>query len=118
MHPEDLDQICDQLTADLMALVNVETGGPVITGVDKSSRSYRRSPEDALPDLSLDWGRGGLIETVSSPKPESCMRLTSIGARAITAGGTVNRLWSRIPSSTVLPSVEVEDSASILGNSV
>ena len=51
-----------------MALVNVETGGPVITGVDKSSRWYRRSPEDTLPDLFLDWERSGLIETVWSPK--------------------------------------------------
>ena len=47
-----------------MALVNVDTGGPVITGVDKSSRWYRRSPEDTLPDLFLNWERSGLIETV------------------------------------------------------
>ena len=51
-----------------MALVNVDTGGPVITCVDKSSRWYRRSPEDTLPDLFLDWERSGLIETVWSPK--------------------------------------------------
>ena len=70
--------------ADLMALVNVETGGPVITGVDKSSRWYRRSPEDTLPDLFLDWERSGLIETVWSPKTEIVHAPYGHGARAIT----------------------------------
>ena len=55
VHPENLDKICAQLTADLMVLVNVGLAAPVITGVDKSSRWYRRSPEERAADLFLDW---------------------------------------------------------------
>ena len=112
VHPEDLDKICAQLTADLMALVNVETGGPVITGVDKSSRWYRRSPEDTLPDLFLDWERSGLIETVWSPKT-GIVHAPYVHWRSgdHRPEGLLLAYGPGIPSSTVLPSIEVEDLA-------
>ena len=112
VHPEDLDKLCAQLTADLMALVNVETGGPVITGVDKSSRWYRRSPEDTLPDLFLDWERSGLIETVWSPKTE-IVHAPYVHWRSgdHRPEGLLLAYGPGIPSSTVLPSIEVEDLA-------
>ena len=98
--------------ADLMALVNVETGGPIITGVDKSSRWYRRSPEDTLPDLFLDWERSGLIETVWSPKT-GIVHAPYVHWRSgdHRPEGLLLAYGSGIPSSTVLPSIEVEDLA-------
>ena len=95
VHPEDLDKICAQLTADLMALVNVETGGPVITGVDKSSRWYRRSPRRhaARPIPRLGAQRADRNRVVAENRNRACaLRALALGRSP--TGGTVTRLWS------------------------
>ncbi|MFD8493915.1 alkaline phosphatase family protein [Amycolatopsis sp. NPDC059657] len=66
--PTDYDAVCDQLTEDLLALVNVETGEPVVRAVSRTSDHYDREADDSLPDLLIDWGRSGPIETVWSAK--------------------------------------------------
>jgi predicted AlkP superfamily phosphohydrolase/phosphomutase len=66
--PEEVDAVCRRLANDLLALVNVDTGGPVIRGVERSDRRYSRSPTDRMPDLFIDWERSAPIETVWSPK--------------------------------------------------
>ena len=63
-----LDAVCEQLRKDLLALVNVVTGEPVVRRVERSDRWYGRSSTDTLPDLFIDWQRSALIETVWSPK--------------------------------------------------
>jgi hypothetical protein len=63
-----MDKVCSELSKDLLSLVNVDTGNPVVRSVERSDRWYRRSPEDTFPDLFVEWHRSGLIETVWSPK--------------------------------------------------
>jgi hypothetical protein len=65
---EAIETVIAALERDLRALVNVETGGPVIRGVERAERWYRREPIDTLPDLFLDWERSAPIETVWSEK--------------------------------------------------
>jgi predicted AlkP superfamily phosphohydrolase/phosphomutase len=64
----EFDVVCDRLAADLLDLVNVETGRPVVDAVTRTDEHYRRHPDDMLPDLFIDWNRRSLIETVWSPK--------------------------------------------------
>lgn len=112
VHPDDLDKICAELTTDLMALVNLDTGGPVITGVDRSSRWYRRSPEDTLPDLFLDWERSSLIETVWSPKTGIVHApYTHWRSGDHRPDGLLLACGPGIPAGMVLPAIEVEDIA-------
>lgn len=63
----ELDELFDRLREDLLALVNVDTGAPVINAVERSDCHYAREPVDALPDLFLDWNHDRPIETVWSP---------------------------------------------------
>jgi len=68
VQPNEVDAVCQQLRNDLLALVNVVTGEPVIRRVERSDRWYRRSSTDTLPDLFIDWQRTSPIETIWSPK--------------------------------------------------
>ena len=65
---EAMDGLAASLERDLLALINVETGGPVIRGVEPAERWYRRSDGDTIPDLFLDWERSAPIESVWSAK--------------------------------------------------
>ncbi|MEA2159847.1 MAG: hypothetical protein QOD66_2227 [Solirubrobacteraceae bacterium] len=69
VHPgRELDELCRRLEADLLALINVDTGGKVITGVERSDTHYERESLDALPDLFVQWNQDDPIETVWSPR--------------------------------------------------
>ena len=64
----DFDATCEQLRHDLLALVNVDTGGAVVRTVERTDAHYRRARLDALPDLLIEWNHEAPIETVWSPK--------------------------------------------------
>lgn len=68
VRPEEVDALSARLSRDLLALVNVDTGGRVVRGVERSDRWYRRSAVDTIPDLFVDWERTALVETVWSSK--------------------------------------------------
>jgi predicted AlkP superfamily phosphohydrolase/phosphomutase len=62
------ERVAARLRADLRALVNVATGGPVVHDLLPASRWYRRSPGDTLPDLFVAWERSRPIEQIWSPQ--------------------------------------------------
>ena len=64
----EFDAACEQLTRDLLALVNVDTGAPVVRSVERTDARYARAHRDELPDLLIDWNHDALTETVWSPK--------------------------------------------------
>jgi predicted AlkP superfamily phosphohydrolase/phosphomutase len=64
----ELDALCDQIRSDLLALVNVATGRPVVRAVERTDRHYSRAPQDSLPDLLVEWRSDEQIETVWSAK--------------------------------------------------
>lgn len=64
----EYDAVCDRLAEDLLALVNVDTGGPVVRHVARIDDHYHREPVDSLPDLLIDWAHDAPVDTVWSPK--------------------------------------------------
>lgn len=68
LDPADVEALRARLTADLLALVNVETGGPVVNAVIDASDAFDRESDDTLPDLFIDWERSAPIEVVWSAR--------------------------------------------------
>ena len=64
---EDRSAVLRWLVARLGELVNVETGGRVVRRCTVSDDVYRRSDDDAMPDLFIEWERTAPIEHVWSP---------------------------------------------------
>ena len=64
---DEFDQLCRRLAEDLLAIVNVDTGPPVVRRVERTDRHYRRERLDALPDLLLEWNHDRPVETIWSP---------------------------------------------------
>lgn len=64
----DYDEFCQQLTKDLMAIVNDRTGEPLVKNVIRVSDYYQGEYLNNLPDLIVEWNRQTPILFVSSPK--------------------------------------------------
>ncbi len=65
--PNDVDTVIAELTRDLMALVDVDSGRPVVRSVERSN--HRRYDGDTFPDLFVEyWDWVTLQQTVWSPK--------------------------------------------------
>ena len=64
----DFERVCDQLAADLLDIVKVESGEPLVHGVTRASEHYERLEPDAFPDLLVEWDRRSPTRTVYSPK--------------------------------------------------
>ncbi len=64
----ELEALCRRLESDLLGLVNVDTGTPVVESVERSDSYYERASLDALPDLFVEWNTEHPIETVWSPR--------------------------------------------------
>jgi predicted AlkP superfamily phosphohydrolase/phosphomutase len=65
---DELDGLIATLERELLALTNVETGGPVVRALHRCDRHHRRAPGDTMPDLFVEWERSAPVETISSPR--------------------------------------------------
>jgi predicted AlkP superfamily phosphohydrolase/phosphomutase len=63
----ELERLAARLTADLLAIVNLDTGRPLVRSVVRSEDVLERSDDDGLPDLFVEWDRSAPIERVWSP---------------------------------------------------
>jgi predicted AlkP superfamily phosphohydrolase/phosphomutase len=112
VQPDEVDTVCRRLTDDLLALVNLDTGGPVIRAVERAEAWHRRSPQDTLPDLFIDWERGAPIETVWSPKTGLVhARYTNWRSGDHRPDGLLLAYGPGIPTGTTLPAMATEDLA-------
>ncbi|HEV2781745.1 MAG TPA: alkaline phosphatase family protein [Actinophytocola sp.] len=69
VHPgAEYDRVCARLAEDLLALVNLDTGAPVVRAVTRAEDHYDREENDTLPDLFIDWSHEAPVETVWSPR--------------------------------------------------
>ena len=74
------DAVCDQLTRDLLALKDADTGAPIVRNVLRTRSLYRGAYLDHLPDLVVQWrmevpvrsARSKKIGTLAGPCP--CVR--------------------------------------------
>jgi predicted AlkP superfamily phosphohydrolase/phosphomutase len=64
----ELDAVIAQLREDLLAVENTDTGAPLIRDVWRTDDWYDGPRRDALPDLFVDWNRGGPMRRARSPK--------------------------------------------------
>jgi predicted AlkP superfamily phosphohydrolase/phosphomutase len=104
--------VVEQVTQDLLALVNVATGARVVQAVHRADGWYRRSPTDTMPDLFVDWERSGLIETVWSPKT-GLVRAPYKNWRTgdHRPDGLLLTFGPGVPTARELPAIEIEDLA-------
>lgn len=112
VRPDEIDAVSRQLSADLLALVNVDTGGPVVRRLQPSNRWYRRSANDTFPDLFVEWERSGPVETVWSPKTGLVHApYTNWRSGDHRPDGLLLALGPGIPSGKMLPALDIEDLA-------
>jgi predicted AlkP superfamily phosphohydrolase/phosphomutase len=112
VEPGEVGAVCQRLSDDLLALVNLDTGGPVIRAVERADRWYRRSADDTMPDLFVDWERSAPIETVWSPKTGLVhARYTNWRSGDHRPDGLLLAYGPRIPANTTLPGLATEDLA-------
>jgi predicted AlkP superfamily phosphohydrolase/phosphomutase len=110
--PEQVDAVCNQLRDDLLALVNVETGGAVVRDVERSDRWYPRSRTDTIPDLFVTWERSAPIETIWSPKVGLVhARYTNWRSGDHRPDGLLLTFGPGIPTRTTLPVLDTADFA-------
>jgi predicted AlkP superfamily phosphohydrolase/phosphomutase len=110
--PDEADEVCRRLARDLLALINVESGRPVIRAVHRADQWYRRASDDTIPDLFIDWERSGPIETVWSPKTGLIHApYTNWRTGDHRPNGLLLALGPDIPENTTLPDVHLEDLA-------
>lgn len=64
----EYEAFSQQLTEDLMAVVNLDTGKPLVSRVIRTADIYQGKNMDCLPDLLVEWNREAPISRVSSPK--------------------------------------------------
>src|SRR5262249_20571659 len=112
IQPQDADAVCKRLADDLLALVNVDAGGPVIRAVEPADRWYRRANDDTMPDLFIDWERAAAIETVWSPKTGIVHApYTNWRSGDHRPEGLLFAYGPGIPTKAVLPGIDIEDLA-------
>jgi predicted AlkP superfamily phosphohydrolase/phosphomutase len=110
--PADVDAVCRRLVDDLMAIVNLDTGRSAIRAIERADRWYRRTGDDTMPDLFVDWDHSAPIETVWSPKTGLVHgRYTHWRSGDHKPDGLLLAYGPGISENTTLPDVAIEDLA-------
>jgi predicted AlkP superfamily phosphohydrolase/phosphomutase len=111
-HGSEFDRVCERLATDLLDLVKVETGEPLVHQVMRTSDHYDRHEQDSFPDVFVEWDRRSPTKTVYSPKagivhePYDHWRTGDHFP-----DGLLLATGPEIPPGAVLPSIPVEDIA-------
>lgn len=63
----EYDELCRSLEAELLALVNVETGKPAARRVLRPAELFEGPGVEGMPDLLVEWEQGSPIRSVASP---------------------------------------------------
>ncbi|MBI1815264.1 MAG: alkaline phosphatase family protein [Deltaproteobacteria bacterium] len=64
----EYDAFCDELTRELLALINPVTGQPAVRAVVRTDDLYRGPQRDRLPDLLVEWDRTAPIRSLHSAR--------------------------------------------------
>ncbi|MGV3758855.1 MAG: glycosyltransferase, partial [Actinomycetota bacterium] len=65
--PGELDALRRRLSEELLRVVDVDSGRPLVRAVVASEEVVERSAGDGLPDLFVEWDRSSLVERAWSP---------------------------------------------------
>jgi len=61
----EFDNLIQQLSADLLSIIDCETGKPLIKGVKNTSQLYEGEQTDHLPDLLIEWNDDKLLGNIN-----------------------------------------------------
>lgn len=64
----EYDELCDSISADLLEIVNVESGEPLVSDVLRTDGLFDGPRRQDLPDLNIVWNRTAPIRKIRSPK--------------------------------------------------
>jgi len=64
---DEYRQICEELRRELSALVNAETGAPVVSAVYVTAELFTGRCLDDLPDVVVEWRREEEVKAIFSP---------------------------------------------------
>jgi predicted AlkP superfamily phosphohydrolase/phosphomutase len=65
---EEYRDLCEQLRGDLSAMVNGDTGRPVLSAVHITRDIYQGPYADEIPDVIVEWSRTEPVRSIDSPK--------------------------------------------------
>jgi predicted AlkP superfamily phosphohydrolase/phosphomutase len=68
VEPGELDEVVEQLAADLLDIVKVESGEPLVRGVTRASDHFDLTDTDRFPDVFVEWDRRSPTKTIYSPR--------------------------------------------------
>jgi predicted AlkP superfamily phosphohydrolase/phosphomutase len=112
VEPDEVEGLIAELERELLALRNVDTGGPVVRAVHRCADHYERDPTDTMPDLFIEWERNAPIETIASPKIGTLHTpYTQWRTGDHTSNGLLIARGAGIPVGAEMPAIEVEDLA-------
>lgn len=64
----ECEALCAQIAQDLMNLVNLDTGRPVVQRILRTAEIYQGPYLDYLPDLLIEWSGEAPVYRIGSPK--------------------------------------------------
>lgn len=64
----EVDALFAELRRELLALINVDTGEPVVRDVYRFADRYPGEPMDGMPDFCVEWNHRSPISRVTSPR--------------------------------------------------
>jgi predicted AlkP superfamily phosphohydrolase/phosphomutase len=96
--PEDLDATLDRLSDAFLALVDVDTGEPVVERTERVADRWTGPRADALPDLFVHW----------APRPARAFRSDEVGEiervpAGSRSGGHTDRGWLIAAGPDIVP---------------
>ncbi len=74
----EANRFCEELARDLLAVVNADTGRPMVRRVVRTDDLFRGPLRDSLPDLLVEWNdEGPVANTLLGPMAAASVRATS-----------------------------------------
>ena len=64
----DLDALCDNVMADLLAIINLDTGEPIVRRVFRADSVYSGEHLQFLPDILVEWNQSHPVFSIGSEK--------------------------------------------------
>lgn len=69
VHPgREFDEVCTQLTRDLLDIVDLQTGKPIVQRVIRTAEMYQGDYLHYLPDLLVEWSNDTPVYAIGSKK--------------------------------------------------
>jgi predicted AlkP superfamily phosphohydrolase/phosphomutase len=64
----EFDALCDRIAADILEIVNLDSGEPIADRVFRTDAIYAGENLDFLPDILIEWNQRSAVRSVGSPK--------------------------------------------------